>query len=336
MPGPHCSTSSSTLRLRVGALLLVRLALVAIALTPTGNAQRAAASEPERVEVGVWMNSIHTIDFQDGSFGAEFYLWWISPDEDFRPFEALQILNGRQWTTRGIYKRQLPDGRYHTSGYVSVTINHDWELLKYPFDRQTLQIIIETPYTSSEVRLAPDAEQSTLSEFLEIQGYTVSDLTVTERVNQYNSDFGLGDEAGTRFSRFVVSMDADRESGRLVLAMLIGFFASNLIVLLTYTVQIKMLAVRGTMIASAIFCAVGNMNLLNGQLNPAVGSLLVDRFALGSFCMIVIALANSILVDRLAVREHSTIAHRVNRIVFFVTAPLSIGFYALSFVAATS
>ncbi len=74
----------------------------------------AAPSEPEspdRVEVGVWLNGSHAIDVVDGSFGAEFYLWWISPDPAFRPFEILQVLNGRNWSVSAINRRVLPDGR---------------------------------------------------------------------------------------------------------------------------------------------------------------------------------------------------------------------------------
>jgi hypothetical protein len=317
------------------ALRSLRVALAAWPLVLLGGVPPAAASEPAQVEVGVWFNGVHTIDFLDGSFGAEFYLWWISEDPDFRPFEILQVLNGRQWSTRAINRRDLGDGRHHTSGYVSVIVNHDWNLLKYPFDRQKLRIILETPFTASELRLLPDVEQSVVSEFVDIEGYQVTGLALSEHIEEYQTDFGFKDSGGQRFSRLVITLDVERESGRLVIAILIGFIVANLIALLTYTISITTLPVRATMIASAIFCAVGNMNLLNGQLNPAVGSLLVDRFALGSFGAIVIALTNSIVVDRLAVHGRAGPAKALNWIAFSVVMLASVTFYALSIAAAT-
>lgn len=309
-------------------------ALAACLAVAVGVPSRAAADEPAKVEVGLWLNGVHSIDFVDGSFGAEFYLWWISESADFRPFDVFQVLNGRQWTVRAINQRRLPDGRYHSSGYVSVIVSHDWKLRKYPFDEQRLEIALETPYTASEIRLVPDAAQSRVSEFVSVKGYEVERLSLSERVEQYETDFGYKDGAGSRFSRLVVTLDLERQSGRLVLAILIGFIVANLIALLTFTIHVTLLSVRTSMLTSAVFCVIGNMNLLNGELNPAVGSLLVDRFALGSFAAIVVALANSIVVDRLALRQRTALARRLNWSVFVVVLLASVAYYAFTLHAA--
>jgi hypothetical protein len=318
----------------VVALQVLGFALAACLAVGVSVPARAAAGEPATVEVGVWLNGVHSIDFVDGSFGAEFYLWWISESADFRPFDVFQVLNGRQWTVRAINQRRLPDGRYHSSGYVSVTVSHDWKLLKYPFDEQKLEIALETPYTASEVRLVPDTAESRVSEFVRIKGYQVEQLSLSERVEEYETDFGYKDGAGSRFSRLMITLDLERRSGRLVLAILIGFIVANLIALLTFTIHVSMLGVRASMLTSAVFCAIGNMNLLNGQLNPAVGSLLVDRFALGSFAVIVVALANSIVVDRLAMHQRAALARTLNWSVFTVVLLASVAYYGLTLRAA--
>lgn len=299
-----------------------------------GSVPPPAAADPTPVEVGVWLNGVHSIDFVDGSFGAEFYLWWISDSADFRPFEVFQVLNGRQWTVRAVSQRRLPDGRYHTSGYVSVIISHEWKLLRYPFDAQRLEIILETPFTSSEIRLQPDALQSKVSEFLRVKGYRVKGLHLSEHVEDYDTDFGFKESSGSQFSRLSIRLDLERQGGRLVLAILIGFIVANLFALLTYTIHVTMLSVRASMLASAIFSAVGNMNLLNGQLNPAVGSLLVDRFALGSFAMIIVALATSIVVDRLAMHQRPDLARKVNWVIFAFLVSAAAIYYALTLRAA--
>jgi hypothetical protein len=315
-----------------GAVLLFFLSL----LEP-GMAVHAAPSEPDgpdRVEVGVWFNGLHTIDFLDGSFGAEFYLWWISPDPDFHPFQVFQVLNGRNWSVRAVNHRTLPDGSYYTSGMVSVTVNHDWDLLYYPFDSQRLQIVLETPFTASEVRLVPNQRDSVVSQFVDVEGFEVTGLSINEHVEQYNTDFGLRESSGRQFSRVVIEVDLKRESGRIVVAILIGFIVANLIALFTYMIDVSMLGLRASMIASAIFAAVGNTYLVNSVVHPAIGSLLLDRIALGSFAAILVALLNGIIVDRLCMQEKDGLARKVNWTVFALFVLGSGVFYGLAFQAA--
>jgi hypothetical protein len=290
---------------------------------------------PDRVEVGVWFNGIHTIDFLDGSFGAEFYLWWVSPNPDFAPFQVFQVLNGRDWSVRAVSRRVLPDGSYYTSGMVSASVNHDWDLLYYPFDSQRLQIIIETPFTASELRLVPNQRDSVVSQFVDVEGFEVTGLSLEEHVEAYDTDFGLRESSGKQFSRLVIEIDLKRESGRIVVAILIGFIVANLIALFTYMIHVSMLGVRATMVASAIFAAVGNTYLLNSIVHPAVGSLLLDRIALGSFAAILIALLNGIIVDRLSIHKKAGLARKVNWTVFALVVIGSAVFYSLAFQAAT-
>ncbi len=286
------------------------------------------------VEVGVWISGIHSINFPDGSFGADFLMFWKSPDPDFRPFEVFQVLNGRDWTTRSVSRRVLPNGSYYTIGYVSVTINHDWDLLHYPLDRHKLQIKIETPLTASKLRLIPNRQDSVVSEFAEVEGFEFIGLRLIEYIKNHETDFGIPGSSRKGYSRLVVEIEILRESRRLVIAILIGFIVANLIATFTYAIHVSMLSIRATMVASAIFSAVGNMYFLHGELHPAVGSLLVDRFAVGTFSMILIALLNGIIVDRLVLRQNITLARRLNWMVFVIVVLGSVIFYGLTFYAA--
>lgn len=314
--------------LRLAAL--VAHALVAAPATVPAVAQgaRAGQAEPVEVEVGVWLNDIHTIDLVDGSFGAEFYVWWTSPDASFQPFDVLQVLNGRNWAARAINRRVLPDGEIHTSGYVSATVSHDWDLADYPFDRQHLRIVLETPFTASELRLVPNCEASILSEFARVEGFKVTGYRLRECVEQYGTDFGFRDDGGTRFSRLVVEVDLERRSRRMLVVTLVGFLVANLIALLTYAVHGSLLATRASMSAAAIFGAVGNMYSLQRAVHPAAGSLLVDRIAVVTFAGILVALVTGIVVDALhrkARDRHARIVNWASFGVVLVTSVVYVG-----------
>lgn len=323
---------------RLPHILGVLASMLVAVLASSVNPLSAATSEkepPKSAEVGVWFDAIHSIDFLDGSYGAEFYLWWVSADPDFRPFEIFQLLNGRQWDVKAISRRTLPDGSFYTSGIVSAKLNHDWQLEYYPFDRQTLRLVIETPFPSTELRLVPNSKESTISDLMHVEGFKVTGISLEERVESYNTSFGLREQSGNKYSRLVISLGLVRESGRLVVAILIGFIVANIIALLTYAIHVSNLGVRASMVGSAIFGGVGNMYFLARELHPAVGSLLVDRFAVGTFTAIIIALLNSIIVERLMKRNKSHLAHSVNRTVFYFVLFGSLAFYLVAFLGAT-
>lgn len=307
-----------------------------ILITPASAAVTGEKNtKPNEVEVGVWVSGIHDIDIPGGSFGVEFYTWWISADPDFRPFEVLQVLNGRSWSVRSVSRRQLPDGRQHTSGILTARIDHNWRLRNFPFDAHDLKIMMETSLTASELVIVPQRQESKLSSLASVQGYELTGIDLNERIEKYNTNFGITGGAGDRFSRLILSVGVERKSSRLIVTMLIGFIVANIITMLTYGIHVSNLAIRVAMCGGAIFGAVGNMYSLNSALNPAVGSLLIDRFAIGSFTAIVIALSTAIIVERLKQHGNSRLAHQVNRWVFYAVSVGSVFFYALAFFEAT-
>ena len=338
MSFPFSNTVSSSLI----AALFVLICLAGVAF-PFGSAALAAGPEeagaeqlsvadsarttPVEVEVGVWLSGIYDIDFLDGSFTAEIYIWFISSDPDFQPFETLQVLNGRDWTQRAVFSQYLPDGRHYVAGFLNTTVTHDWDLLYYPFDRQTLDIVIETPLTSEQLRFIPQNERSMVGEFVEVEGFRIDHLIVAEQVASYASDFGLDSASASQYSRLVVEIFAERESGRIIIAMLVGFIVANIIALLTFAIDVSQISIRVSMVGSAIFAAIGNMYLLNSQMSPAVGSIIVDRFAVGTFSAILVALLCGILVNTLATRNRVDLALWINRGTFVVLLASAAAFY---------
>ena len=319
----------------ITARFVLLLLLMAIPVAKvTGQAETSDSAQ--QVEVGVWLSGLHDVDFLSGSFQTEIYIWWISEDPDFTPFESLQVLNGRDWSQRAVNTQVLPDGRHYTAGFLSVTVGHNWDLFYYPFDRQTLDIVIETPYTAEELRLVPQLDRSRVSEFVELKGFSVTSLNLREHIANYQTDFGLEDASGTHFSRLVIELELERESGRIVLAILVGFIVANIIALLTFAIDSSQLAIRSSMLGSAVFAAIGNMYLLNSQLDPAVGSMIVDRFAIGTFTVILVALLSGIVSHALATRGRLAAATRTNRLVSVLLLLLALGFYFATFQSAIS
>lgn len=321
-----CKFTSRWLQI-VAALALFHLPAAA----QTDEVAIVEAESARTVEVGLWLNGLHDVDFLSGSFKAVFYIWWITEDPDFAPFDSLQVLNGRDWSENAVNTQQLPDGRHYTAGFLSTTVTHDWDLQYYPFDRQRLEIVIETPYTANQLRFMPQNNRSVVSEFAEVEGFRIEGLKLEARTETYNTDFGLDDADGTRFSRLSIQVDLVRESGRIVLAILVGFAVANVIALLTFAIDKSLLSIRAAMVGGAIFASIGNMYLLNSQMHPALGSLIIDRVAIGTFSVILAALVSGIMIDSLLRRGREVLADRVNLSMAVLVSVSALMFYLLTF-----
>jgi hypothetical protein len=318
------------LRRRLAAWLF----LVLISACCAAPAPVAAA--PAEVRFGMYITGIHGLDVVNNSYDMDLYVWWVSDKYTINPESDFQIVNGRHWQVRSANTRTLPDGRHYSAAFVSATVNHNWNLRRYPFDRHVLRVIFETPYTASELRLVPDIVDSKISELVDVPGFRVGVLRLLEYVKGYDTRFGLGTDRADQFSRVVMELEIQRESQYLVATQFTGLLVANLISLLIYMVNVSSLGIRATLATTAILAAVGNVYTLGEHVTRAARSLLVSQLATATFLMIVIALVTSIAAEWLQERDRGQAAVRLNWTVCIVVTILFIAYVTWLVVEAMS
>ncbi|MEZ5446712.1 MAG: hypothetical protein R3F45_13155 [Gammaproteobacteria bacterium] len=288
-------------------VLAAWLALVLIAAAPS-----PASAAPADVRFGMYVTGIHGLDVVNNSYDMDLYVWWVSEKHAINPVSDFQIVNGRHWQVRSVNSRTLPDGSRYNAAFVSATVNHNWNLRRYPFDRHVLRVIFETPYTASELRLVPDIVDSKLSELVDLPGFRLGTLRLLEHVKGYDTRFGLGTEKADQFSRVVMELEITRDSQYLVATQFTGLLVANLISLLIYMVNVSALGIRATLATTAILAGVGNVYTLGEHVTRAARSLLVSQLATATFLMIVVALVTSIAAEWLLERDRGQAAVRLN------------------------
>jgi len=320
---PQYASHIASVRSRLPVWLAVLVAVSVLVIPKTSHAAAQA-------KFGVYVTGIHELDVLNNSFAIDLYVWWVSRDLVINPTSDFQIVNGRHWQVRSVNTRTLPDGSHYTAAFVSAVVNYSYRLRRYPFDRHSLRVVFETPYTASELRLAPDVVDSTISELVEVPGFKVGELRLLEYVKGYDTRFGLGQTHADQFSRVVLDIEIRRESQYLVTQLFAGLLVANLISLLIYFVNVSALGVRATLATTAILAAIGNIYTLGGQFTPASRSLLVDRISVATFTMIVFALLTSIVAEWLYERDRGQAAVRVNWTMFLAMAIAFLSFIGWS------
>jgi peptide/nickel transport system substrate-binding protein len=165
---------------------LLRVVLAALAVLLLFVARASAAAPAKQVYAGVYLHDVTKFDQKDGVFDVDLELWakWLG---DFDP-DKLRIANSAaaERTLLG----QEADGEWRSARWrVRGTLRGEFPLQRFPFDRQTLGVVLELP--ESEGKLVPDLAGSGMRERFSVTGWLYDPVfSPSERQGTYRSDLG--------------------------------------------------------------------------------------------------------------------------------------------------
>ncbi len=151
---------------------------------------------PDKVVAGVYVSNIQQVDLTTNSFDADFYVWlrWSNPD--IHPTAGIEIMNVYQsWalTTTPIYDKpqKQSDGSLLWLARYQGSFNAPLSLADYPFQKQTLKIIIEDGEQNiGRIVYEPDKDPIELDPHITLTGYKLGQPRIEFGANTYESSFG--------------------------------------------------------------------------------------------------------------------------------------------------
>ena len=145
--------------LRLGAL---SLALIAIALPATSFAKIASSEQgtkgmPKEVSLGVFVRSIHNINFKDSTAEIDIFLF-AETKEASNPLDSLEILNA-EIKNKSSEGHAIVSGEHVYSARLDLLVRIPYDLSSYPLDTQELVLIFEDIVKdNSQLRFVPHKE----------------------------------------------------------------------------------------------------------------------------------------------------------------------------------
>lgn len=169
---------------------------------------------PDKVTAGVYISNIQKVDLPTNSFDVDFYVWlrWNNPDID--PSEGLEVMNVYQsWglVETPLYDepQEQSDGSLLWVARFQGSFNSPLSLSDYPFEKQTLRLIIEDGENDvSTVVYQPDADPIELDREITLPGYNFGQPRIAFGPYTYSSLFGELDPApdAQTYSRMTVEI----------------------------------------------------------------------------------------------------------------------------------
>lgn len=268
----------------------------------------AARADVVRVKVGLFITSVNNIDPADGSVALTGYAWFVSPSGTFDPDKDIEWF-GRTSSIKDIARTVLPDGNDYAAQEFSIVTDQVFDLRHYPFDRQSLNLRLESVRDKTQIILAPDLTDTRIADFATMQEWNFDGFRFHASDIGYDTKFGYR-QTLPQFSRLTFIMDISRKTSAMVIEKFLGFTLAFVISCMIYLFATDDLGIRVGIATGSIFAAVYNRYSLDGKIGFDSSFGLTDQISLIAFSAIGTALLVSIYVRRKRERDGAAIAER--------------------------
>ena len=160
------------------------------------------AASPGVLQVGSYITNLSDLDLLENRFSTQFFLWsiWSGP-ADQNPSDSLTVLNGIYdgdiQRFEKVRQESRADGRIWSLYRVRTQVVQRWQLSRYPFDMQHLQIEVGflDPLNQIALQMVPSNSFS-LSPGLFLPGWLLHDSEAFPSKMAFMSDLGSGATPG--------------------------------------------------------------------------------------------------------------------------------------------
>ena len=249
--------------------------------------------------VGAYINDIQQLDFKTNNYVIDLYVWfrWTSPDID--PSKSMEFMN--RYASDDNRRDELietpekmPDGSFYSIIRYQGLFATKFPLESYPFDKQTLKVIMEDTLADTEEQVyVPDGEHPIIIDpIITLPGFSVGEPTMRITTNTYPTNFGdLSVRDADPYSRIILSIPVARP----VIAMSLKTFVPIILIVvcasLVFFVRPRYVEGRIGLGITALLTLVALQLTATAGLPDVDYLMMLDKIFLLAYLLIIMALA---------------------------------------------
>src|SRR5882724_9895891 len=122
--------------------LLIPACSLLFTLLSTITGLKAQTVKPETVAVGIYITSIHDIDFKQKEYTVNFWLWLKYKNKAFDFSQNLEVPQAKT-VNKSFVTIDSSNNRIYIQMKLQCIMKDSWKIGNFPFDRQKLRLSIE-------------------------------------------------------------------------------------------------------------------------------------------------------------------------------------------------
>jgi hypothetical protein len=244
----------------------------------TSYSVTAQELERDTVKVGIYITSIHDIDFKQKEYATTFWLWlkYKNPKLDF--VNNLEVSNAKS-VEKTFFTIDTSGDRISLQMKLQCVLKDSWTIANFPFDHQKIRIILEnSQFDASSMVFVPDTAGKSFDPRYTLRGWDIDSCIITTGTRTYQTAFG--NEAALKqeseFSVFRVRLSITREAGGLFMKIFMGMYLAFLISYVCFYIHADSMDSRFGLSVGSLFAVVGNKYIVDSSLPDSATFTLVD------------------------------------------------------------
>jgi hypothetical protein len=278
---------------------------------------KAQTRRPDTVSIGIYITSVHDINFKDKEYTVNLWLWLKYKNKAFDFSQNLEVPQAKT-VSKAFVTIDSSNGRIYMQMKLQCVMKDSWKIGNFPFDKQKLRLSIEnSQFDSRAFVFKVDTIGKHYDPRFTLSGWNIDSCILTSGIKPYETAFG--DESvtapHTEYSSFRVRLDITRDATGLFWKMFLGMYVAFLIAYACFYIHVDSIDSRFALSVGALFAVIGNKYIIDSSLPETTSFTLVDTLhGLTLFFIIAVVAATSISL-RIVKKDKLRIANRFDMIV---------------------
>lgn len=282
---------------------------------------------PINVSIGLHVSNLADINQASETFDIAGYLMynWRDPRLAYQPqpnetsrassldkiwHPAIEMVNFKSSTNSDTSVNILPDGTVEAQERFSKTLSSGLTLQKFPFDRQSLQVVLESlQYDDRLVKLVTDTSRIGIGtdSFVSLSEWQIGKPTATNGKSFFPPE-------KQHYSRVTVAINVTRNSGFYVFKIMLPLLLITIASWSVFWIDPQEFSAQIGIAFTNLLTVVALLLVINDTL-PRVGYLtLMDGFTMICFMTIVIAVLVLVFAHRSTIKDRNDRAQKIHNL----------------------
>jgi len=238
----------------------------------------ARQAPPDTVKTGIYVTSIHDIDFKQSEYTINLWLWLTYKNKDFDFLQNLEIPQAKSFS-KSFSTIDTTNGRIYLLMKLQCVMKDSWKINNFPFDKQKLRFSIEnSQFDSRAMVFVIDSLGKQYDPRFTLRGWNIDSFKMSTGIKAYETAFGDTSLATshTEYSAFTVKIGIGRDAGQLFWKMFLGMYVSFLIAYICFYIHPDNIDSRFGLGVGSLFAAIGNKYIIDSSLPDSTTFTLVD------------------------------------------------------------
>lgn len=251
--------------------------LLLLTLSVSGRCM-AQENKPDTVYTGIYITSIHDIDFKQKEYTVNFWLWLKYKNKEFDFLQNLEVPLAKT-VVKSFSTIDSSDNKVYILMKLQCIMKDSWKIDRFPFDRQKLRLSIEnSQFDSKSLIFKPDTLGKHYDPKFTLNGWTIDTFKISSKIKTYET--GFGDESLSKpqseYSSYRVAIGLQREAIGLFWKMFLGMYVAFFIAFVCFYIHADNIDARFGLSVGALFAVVGNKYVIDSALPESSTFTLVD------------------------------------------------------------